>query len=86
MQVGTAEDFVFELRKNMDEFLDDFWKEYKNQHKRKNKSSEKRMRILLSSFKDRVQKPYKSSSLNKDPSGLQTILGEKNAVNKSTRE
>jgi hypothetical protein len=77
--VESAEDFVFELKNNMEEFLDDFWKEYKNQSKRKNKSSEKRMRILLSSFKNRVQKPYKSSSLNRENVGIKTILGEENA-------
>jgi hypothetical protein len=77
--VESAEDFVFELKNNMEEFLDDFWKEYKNQSKRKNKSSEKRMRILLSSFKNRVQKPYKNSSLNKENVGIKTIFGEENA-------
>lgn len=78
------EEFVFELRNNMEEFLEDFWKEYKRQSKIRNKSSEKRMRILLSSFKDRVQEPYKHSSLDKQSTGLKSILGEKNGKLKNT--
>lgn len=82
--MGVPEDFVFDLKKNIDEFLDEFWKEYTKQTKGKNKSSEKRMRILLSSFKDRIQKPYKLASLSKEYTELHTILGENNGNFKNT--
>jgi hypothetical protein len=82
--VGKPEEFVFELRNNMEEFLEDFWKEYKRQSKIRNKSSEKRMRILLSSFKERVHEPYKKSSLDKESTGLENILGEKSVKFKNT--
>jgi ferric iron reductase protein FhuF len=82
--VESPEDFVVELNKNMNEFLDEFWKEYKRQSKSKNKSSEKRMRILLSSFKDKIQKPYKAASLNKENVRLNKILGENNGSLKNT--
>lgn len=78
------EDFVIQLKTNVEAFINDFWKEYKRQTRVKNKSSEKRMRKLLSSFNDRVQKPYRKSSLNKESANLKDILGEKNADFKNT--
>lgn len=68
-------DYTVDLIANMQEFTDDFWDEVKNQSTRRNKASERRMRVLLGKFNDRVMRPYRTSSLYGEAS-LKEVLGE----------
>jgi hypothetical protein len=63
------------LNEAMESFISDFREEFKNQSTKQNKTSERRMRILLRQFGDRVYKPYKLASLEKEGmSGLEEIM------------
>jgi hypothetical protein len=59
-------EYSVNLREAMESFISDFREEFKNQATKQNKTSERRMRILLRQFGERVYKPYKLASLEKD--------------------
>lgn len=68
-------DYSLRLKEAMDVFISEFREEFKNQSTKQNKTSERRMRILLRQFGERVYKPYKLASLERDESsGLEEII------------
>lgn len=71
-----APEYSLRLKQNMTEFIKDFNSEFKNQEKKENKASERRMRVLLRQFYDRVYRPYKEESLGHKTIGLEDILQE----------
>lgn len=69
-------EYSIQLRDNFESFANDFWAEFRNQSTKPNRASERRMRVLLRKFSDRVYKPYKQESLEQTQSGLESILKE----------
>ena len=72
----NAADYSLALKMNMESFIQDFWEEYRNQSTKHNKASERRMRVLLRKFNERVYRPYRDSSLQENESSLDEIMGE----------
>lgn len=64
--MDETQNVTLALQKNMEDFWKDFRSEYKNQEKRINIASERRMRKLLLSFRDRVYIPYREGTLRRD--------------------
>lgn len=69
-------EYTVNLKENMEAFIREFWEEFRNQEKKQNKASDRRMRVLLRQFQDRVDKPYRRGSLGKDTVGLDSVLSE----------
>lgn len=69
-------DYTIELERNMNSFISDFQEEFRNQSRRVNRASERRMRILLREFNDRIYRPYRERSLGRDEVSVREILDE----------
>lgn len=66
--------YTINLRESFEQFVSDFWEEFKHQETKVNKSSERRMRSLLRKFNERVAKPYRAHSLNENDVNLENII------------
>lgn len=72
----TPTEYTVNLRQNMEDFIREFWEEFRNQENKQNKASDRRMRVLLRQFQDRVYRPYRAESLGKTTVGLDSVLNE----------
>lgn len=66
--------YTINLKENFNEFVSQFWEEFKHQETKPNKSSERRMRALLRKFNSMVVKPYRTQSLEDKEVHLDDIL------------
>lgn len=73
---NVTPEYSLRLRENFASFTRDFNEEFKKQETKENKSSERRMRVLLRSFYERVYRPYKEETLQFKQVGLKDILEE----------